>query len=195
MERRIAFVLNVLVSCLTIITSCFADSVYKWTDATGKIHYSTKPPNDKVKPIDLPRITRAEVKLPSTKLQSCQDHGDIDCQAGSDTDGSVICHDGFREAAARYRFTCNSPKLEIADLSDVNPDGSFSVFVRNTKGIAANNLALLFKTKERSELKLTGPETIEAYGVAEFTYNPKTLGALKAKPRKAQLKVTCSNCP
>lgn len=37
----------------------------------------------------------------------------------------------------RFTFTCNAPKLEVADVSEVSTDGSFSVYIRNARGVAA----------------------------------------------------------
>jgi len=37
------------VSCLFVASACVAQQVYKWTDATGTIHYSEQPPPGDVK--------------------------------------------------------------------------------------------------------------------------------------------------
>ena len=171
-----------------------ADNVYKWEDDAGVVHFSTKAPHPNAKPADLPPINRGEVKLATRKLISCDQHGGINCQAGPDTDGSVICYDGFSAASARFRFHCNSPKLEIAEVSDVLPDGTFSVFVRNSKSVSATTPALFFKPNIGQEIKLEGPSEIEPFGLAEFTFAPDGKTQVDAKVSFAQLRLTCGNC-
>ncbi len=170
--------------------------MYKYQDADGVIHYSNKPMKGG-KPVQLPQIMKGEVKLTSQKLISCDKHGGINCQAGSDSDGSVICYDGFREASPRFRFSCNSAKLEISDVSDPREDGSFTVFVRNAKSVAASKTALRYKPEGGREVKLNGPSEIEPFGVAEFVYEPAVKakeGEMLNKPTLAQLDVICANC-
>ncbi len=176
--------------------SAVAEPVYKWTDKQGVSHYSTTPPNPEAKPADLPRITRGDVRLTEVRLETCENHGGIDCQAGPDTDGTVICYDGYRNAAAVYRFNCNSPKLEVSDISDINSKGEFVVSVRNSKSVAAEAPEIMIRPSDLpTAIKLIGPETIDPFGVAEFTYKPEVKGLIKNKPTLAQLTLTCSNCP
>ncbi len=181
------------ISCAPFNAS--ADRVYKWEDEDGVVHYSDRVLDKAASEAKLPPIMRGEVKLGEQKLQSCADHGGIDCQAGPDKDGSVICYDGFTGAATRYRFNCNSPKLTVADISELRSDGSFAVVVRNSKSVAAKKPAVSFLRENGKEVPLKGPEEIEPFGVAEFTLLNQDAGGLKAKPNAVQLKVTCGNCP
>lgn len=34
---------------------------------------------------------------------ACSGHGGVNCAAGPDSDGSVICNDGWRDSSVRYR--------------------------------------------------------------------------------------------
>ena len=48
------------------------------------------------------------IGLPSTILATsgaCSWHGGVNCSAGSDFDGSVVCNDGYRDSSVYYRFT------------------------------------------------------------------------------------------
>lgn len=173
----------------------FAQKLYKWTDEKGVVHYSSAPKSRDAQQADLPPIMRGEVKLSSQKLVSCDKHGGINCQAGADTDGSVICYDGFRSASARFRFSCSSPKLEITDISDPGTDGTFSVFIRNSKSVAAQKPSVTLKEGEGSEIALSGPREIEAFGMGEFSLPKSAAGEIRAKPDLSQLIVTCGNCP
>lgn len=173
-----------------------ATPIYRYTDKNGVVHYTSKKPSPNAKPAKLPPINRGDIKLTKRKLISCSSHGGIDCSAGPDRDGSVICRDGFTRASARYRFSCNSPKLEIADISDPGENGEFSVFVRNKKSVAASKPAVFYKPLTGKEVKLKGPSTIEPFGMAEFTYKPNNPEkAPKKKATLAELNITCANCP
>lgn len=171
--------------------------VYKTIDDDGNVHYSSKPPTKGAKPAELPAIMRAEVRLTETRLQTCDKHGGVNCQAGADKDGSVICYDGFTEASARFRFTCSTAKLEISDVSELTKSGGFTVFVRNSKSVKAAESALIYKPQGASEIKLQGPTEVEPFGVAEFVYEPlkgKEESLALSKPSLAELNVVCANC-
>lgn len=177
-----------------ITNSVLAQGIYKWKDQDGVVHYSSEPVED-AKKAKLPEINRGEVKLVEKKLISCSDHGGINCQAGADSDGSVICYDGFTEASPRYRFSCLSPKLSITQVSDLDENGNFSVIVRNSKSVAANKPAVFYKPGNGEEFKLSGPDTIDAFSISEFTFEPKDTDIPTQKADLGQLDLTCANCP
>ncbi|MBX7143590.1 MAG: DUF4124 domain-containing protein [Oligoflexia bacterium] len=193
MKRLIVLAFTLI--CTAGASTALASPVYKWTDKEGKVHYTSTPPSKDAKPAQLPDITRGEVKLVEQKLVTCDKHGGVNCQAGSDSDGSVICFDGFKGATARYRFTCNSPKLEIADISELGDNGAFTVFIRNAKSVEAQKPVVNVKPPEGKEVSLKGPETIPAFGVAEFQYIPASPDKKLPKPTVADVTVSCANCP
>lgn len=176
------------------LASVSAAPIYTWEDEFGVTHFSSKKEDPRAEKAALPEINRGDVKLVERKLISCGSHGGINCQAGADTDGSVICYDGFRGASARFRLSCNSPKLEIATISDLEIDGRFQVTVRNSKSVAANDPAVLYRPELGKEFKLEGPEEIEAFGIAEFIFVPKDADPPTGPVDLAQLEVLCANC-
>ncbi len=188
----------VFIICFLATFSAAKDAyaeIYKWKDKDGITHYSSEPVENAQK-AKLPEINHADVEIPTQGLLSCSDHGGINCQAGADDDGSVICYDGFTEASPRYRFSCLTPKLKITTISDINDAGSFVVTVRNSKSVAASMPAVMYRPDPSSpEHKLTGPDKIEAFGVSEFTFIPKDADIPSVKPDLAQLEVRCANCP
>lgn len=184
-----------LLVALFLPSVVLASPVYKVVGKDGKVTYSSKPPGKDAKPAELPEIMRGEVKLVEQKLVSCEKHGGVNCQAGPDSDGSVICLDGFKGASPRFRFTCNSPKLEISDVSEVSPEGNFTVFVRNTKSVAADKPVVVYTSKAGKEFTIKGPDTIDAFGVAEFQFINADKKAVIEKPTLAELNLNCSNCP
>lgn len=185
---------GLLVSSLIAQAPASADTVYSWKDAQGKVHYSTKKGAPGAKPAKLPEITRGDYKVVAPKIPTCKEHGGIDCQSGPDGDGSVICNDGFTGALTRYSFNCNSPRLKIADISDLEEDGSFKVFVRNEKSVEADRPSLFIKMPDGNELELEGPKNIEAFGLAEFSFKPKGSEVVKEKPFATSLLLSCANC-
>ena len=180
-----------------------AEQIYKWVDKDGKEHYSTAASHKSAVPVELPEIMRGEVRLPAQLLQTCASHGGIDCQAGPDDDGSVVCNDGFRGSAERYVFKCSTAKLEVSNVSDLKDNGSFSVFVRNSKSVAAEKPKVTFKINPRNEYLLEGPEIIPPFEVAEFFFYPhfqikdeKLLKeAASIKPGMLRFELACMNCP
>ena len=194
-NARILIVLVVAGLVSDLVTFCQAEEVYRWEDEHGVIHYSSEPQTKNDKPADLPRITRGRLGLQAQALQSCSAHGDIDCQAGADVDGSVICADGFRDASTRFRLHCNTPKLSIADIGDPKPDGKFSILVRNSKAVAAENPEVILRMSQMGVgIILQGPKSIAPFEVGEFLFDPTEYGALESKPNPAQVTITCSNC-
>ena len=169
--------------------------VYKTQNKDGKIVYSSKAPAKGAKPAQLPNIMRGEVKIAASSLQSCDKHGGINCQNGADTDGSVICYDGFRGAAARFRFSCNAPKLEITGISDPDEAGAFTVFVRNSRSVKASGTTLSFKMPNGTVAKLSGPTQIDANGIAEYRHGGGLPQKLLIRPDVPDIAIGCANCP
>lgn len=168
-----------------------ADEVYRWEE-NGKTVYSSTPPHQNAKPAELPEIMRGEVKIPKNLLVTCDKHGGVNCEAGPDSDGSVICYDGYRDAAARFRFSCNTPKLEVADIAEPDAEGKLSVFVRNSRSVAARKPSLHW-TREGSKVALQGPEEIAGYGVGEFVID-LSADQTRQKPSIGELQLDCENC-
>lgn len=172
-----------------------ADEVYRWEGPDGVVHYSNTPQDDHARPAELPRITRGRLSLEAKAMETCQNHGDINCQAGADVDGSVICTDGFLDASTRYRFFCNSPKLEVADIGKANASGDFSILVRNAKSVAAQKPELILRLNQMTAgVILKGPDKIDPFDTAEFIYKASEYGALSKKLENSQITIACANC-
>ena len=190
-------VMTGLFTALSLLISATAQAtpVYRWQDKDGKMHYSSSAPSSDAKPANLPEIGRGDVKLTELKLESCVSHGGINCQAGADADGSVICVDGFKEAAARYRFSCNSPKLEISNISGISANSEFSVTVRNANSVLAVNVALTYHPEGDQVFILSGPREIEPFGLGQYSFGPNSSLPVQKKVTVAELDLTCANCP
>jgi hypothetical protein len=188
----------VFVLCLALAGNvpARADSVYQWTDPDGTVHFGSKPLTKDAKPAELPKITKEHFNPAKGKLVSCSAHGGIDCQAGPDVDGSVICRDGFKDASPRFTFSCSSPQLALSDVSPVRPEGTFSVFVRNGSSVEAKKPVVTVRSPDgQAKLVLPGPDHIDPYGMAEFAYTEKRSEPLfKEKPSQGSISVSCANC-
>jgi Domain of unknown function (DUF4124) len=92
--------------CLGFSLTATADPVYRWEAPNGSVHYSSKPPHQGAKPADLPPIMKGDIKLSKTYFISCDQHGGLNCNAGADQDGSVICNDGFKNSSLRHKKVC-----------------------------------------------------------------------------------------
>jgi hypothetical protein len=199
-QRLTCYFLLPLVATVALAELAAASPVYKWEDDKGVVHYASSPKSKAAKPAELAPIMRGEMKLAQAKITSCDKHGGIDCRAGADSDGSVVCSDGFKGATARYRFSCSTPKLDLADISTPGADGAFSVFVRNSRSVIAKGPTVSVKLGDGKELSLTGPAEVEPYGMAEFQWKsdanaPGTVLALNDKPDAGQITISCANCP
>lgn len=185
---------SILSTAIFLASGASADPVYRWTDDAGVVHYSTKPSKPGLKPAELPKIMKANMSAPSGKLISCEKHGGINCQAGADADGSVVCYDGFKNASPRFLFSCSSPKLELTDVSEPTKIGGFSVFVRNSKTVPAKKPIVSFLFPDGRTFNLDGPAEIAPLGVGEFMFSPKPDAVVSKKPNIASLNVSCENC-
>ena len=195
---RYALLLVLFIAGIAAASSATAQ-VYTWKDKQGVIHYSSKPVSKDAALAELPEITRGEVKLTKRQVIGCDSHGGMNCGAGPDSDGSVICYDGFREATARFRFSCSAAKLEIADISAVTGCDGFTVMVRNSKAVAAHLVSATFIDFTGAKLKLSGPSEIEPFSMSEFKNvdSQKEKGdpsCLSSKPAPTKIEVNCGNC-
>ncbi len=170
--------------------------VYEWTDPRGVRHFSSEKQGDNFKKADLPPLLREKTYKKSTKstasgvkpLHGCAEHGGIDCQAGADSDGSVVCTDGFRDAAARYRFSCSMPKLTVSEVVPANELGSFTIVVRNESGVVATK-PIITLPESLGKPTVSGPESIAPHEIGEF----KIVGAA-SNPKSEEVLIGCENC-
>ena len=45
---------------------------------------------------------------------ACSDHGGVNCDAGPDTDGSVVCNDGWTGSTVQYHFVSDNQNLALS---------------------------------------------------------------------------------
>lgn len=178
-------------SLLLFSSSLVAEDIYSWKSADGVVHYSSKP-QPGAKKANLPKITK-EVGTDQVALKSCDKHGGIDCSAGADGDGSVLCRDGFKDAAARFTFTCQSARLEFVEAAFDSKNGEHKVYIRNSKPVPAKRVAVIYQEKLFTPTKLSGPTEIAPYETGEFLLKNK-VGMEFPVPSAKSLVLACNNC-
>jgi hypothetical protein len=189
----------------TIILLPIEAQVYSWKDAQGVTHYSTKPPHAHATPAELPKINRAPMPIipQPTKAKStgCDGRGGINCNAGSDSDGSVICHDGYTESILNFKSQCSAAKIELIEVSPLNPQGGFTVTVRNRRAAEATGVTVEFLNPLGKRIPLVGPETIDPFGGAEYVFIPPAkvdpakgdIGLIRAASA-GDMTINCASC-
>lgn len=176
-----------LLVCLMVIMAAplaaQAEPLYRSVDERGVVRFSATPPSLSATPAKLPELSRLSPKESGvTGRESCRRHGGINCGAGADEDGSVICRNGFRNSLERFAFTCTTARLTIVEEI---PGPPRRVIVRNTSGVTATNPRLSLAPGKGATVE-EAPTAIEPYGIGEFLIAPTPL------PRGAS--VSCDQC-
>jgi hypothetical protein len=188
----IAFLLLTYLFSSTLL-SASPSEIYKETSESGQVIYTSKPYSNNSVKAKLPEIIRKTGSVKSKELATCVNHGGVNCQAGEDTDGSVICFDGFKDASSRYRFSCSKAKLSIVTY-EPKEDRYISIIVRNTLSVDAKEPYLYYRKKRGAQVKITGPNIIPAFAAEEFKFNHKELNIDPNTIKKSDFMVNCRNC-
>jgi hypothetical protein len=157
------------------------DSVYEWSDDRGVRYFSNKKDaNPKARIADLPEIQH--LSFPEAPVaEPCSAHGGVDCSKGQDSDGSVICVDGYKKALARFIFLCSAAKLSLEEV--LQKDGKSVVIVRNSASIASKGTKVTLRDQTAE-----GPESVEAHSIGEFVLPVPEIN------NKSEVVVACTNC-
>lgn len=197
-----------------------ADEIYKWVDSEGREHYSTSVDGKTQTPANLPPIERENIdqriaELKEIGAQTCDPHGGVDCSAHEDSDGSVICQDGYRQSKQAFQSYCREAIIkpepiaiakdpdffkkltslkedEIKDLSTYD----LVISLRNTSETAAEGVSVSFKIFDADTFVAEGEETVEAFGIGEYRLHLSHLGKKLSYYRlsRSTFTVNCNNC-
>ena len=180
-----------------------AQNVYRQVDQNGNVTYSTTPDQNDV-PAALPPIQRENIgsrieKIKEETPPNCSKHGGVDCSKPADSDGSVVCGDGFREARLPYSLTCLEAKLFSKLAIDIGAQGdsirlgaargiarkekfrfaealknednlTLRVSLRNMTAVVANDIGVEVRLPDRSRVTLVGPGSVEPFSAADYEY-------------------------
>jgi hypothetical protein len=188
-----AFLFLLYTVLVTLPLSVRAESkVYKSVDKNGIPSYFSQKPNESAKPADLPPIMRERMgPKPIQLTSSCTSHGGISCENGIDTDGSVICSDGFKDAAARFQFRCEVTKLTMTEVSPPSVGGDLKVWIRNEKDIQAKDVSVSVKNADGALVTAEGPPQIAPSELAEYTFHNLQLNKAYSSE---EVDISCANC-
>lgn len=195
-----------LIFAILISSTCPAqEKIYKWTDASGKVHFSNSPLVENQQEAQLPVIERENLgqkiqRIKQNTPANCEKHGGLDCAQGKDPiDGSVVCLDGFRDAIMPFDFNCLEAKLAATTkVSEEKDIATIEVSLRNESPIKAINIKVKYKLEafRNIEVELTGPIDIEPYGLENYIFISKDK-LDKRYPDRAIIgksMVKCANC-
>lgn len=128
------------------------------------------------------------------KLQeSCIAHGGNNCSAGADTDGSVICQDGFKDSPNRFNLSCTQSKLAVDNLETTLH--SAKVLIRNSSAVSAEGIKLILpQINGEKDIEFTGPTMIEPFGAGDYSLNLLNLQDKYSGKLVDKLVISCRNC-
>lgn len=203
-----------------------AQEIYQWTDKDGVTHYSSKKEKQDAVKAKLPELGRENLNHKIESLnqiipETCESHGGVNCEAGADTDGSVICFDDYRGSATTFMSMCTEVKLEISKIRYLNKNDElieykknrdpltklkgvekFLLTVRNRSAIKAKSVVIELIIPDGAKIideysYASGESEIAPYGLAEYSFS---LTSIDRKVTPLDLsnviyKVTCENCP
>lgn len=203
---------------LLITYEAQADEVFKWIDSKGHVYFSTKKLNPNDKPVKLPKIKKENFdlkikRLKQTVSKTCDKNGGIDCKKGSDKDGSVICHDGYRDAEIKYKNYCEETNLsgelfainwqnKRINLSKKNYSKSdteniigFELYLRNEKPVLAKKVNVSLFLPNKSEIILLGKDSIKGFSVGIYKNSTSdNLPMTQYVLDNCKINVQCQNC-
>lgn len=176
-------------------TLAHTERIYRHVGEDGTVSYSSEQPLPGLAPVELPKIEKKEMRPSQAFIQSCRAHGGTNCQAGADSDGSVICFDGYRKSLAQYDEHCGGTRIQVTEIRRRPSDGAFLVTLRNSRSVAAEKVKIIWKN-DTEELPLLGASTLPAFGVEDYVLLFDHLPA-RLRPReikKEDMRVHCDNC-
>jgi Domain of unknown function (DUF4124) len=215
-----------LVVFILFFSKTSAQEIFQWTDEDGITHYSSKKEKQDAIKAKLPELGRENLNRKIEKLnqiipETCDSHGGINCEAGADADGSVICFDDYRDSATTFLSMCTEVKLEISKIRYLDKDDKpieykknrdpltklkeaekFLLTVRNRSAIKAESVIIKLIIPDGARIideysYASGESEIAPYGLAEYSFTLKSIDR-KVTPLDLSnviYKVTCENCP
>ena len=157
--------------------------------------YTNKKTSKNDRPVALPTIgTYKPIENPIVK-KTCVEHGGVDCSKPADSDGSVVCRSGYKDAEIMHRFACGAVKLEISRVLFDKSGKPTGVEIRNLNNNTAEGVLVKVKiSKFVDAVTLDGPEKINGYSVETYLTPPSKLKFTKSNFKSSTISVNCKNC-
>jgi hypothetical protein len=193
-----------LLSLLVLVSTSQATpapAIHRTVNADGVPEYFARPGDQRGAGVNLPPLRRATIDAASRRdltPATCRGHGGVKCSSGADSDGSVVCYDGFRESAQSFNDNCASARLVLTELRQIE-GVKYAIVLRNTAGVPASGVRFSYKPSIGLAVELSpveGPETIAPYGSAEFIVSSfkKPFETEHTQLEPKYLWITCGNC-
>lgn len=136
------------------------------------MHFSTKPVKGK-EPAKLPEVDKVNIdqqikRIKAQTPKNCASHGGIDCEAGKDGDGSVICMDGFKGSVLSFSKKCGQARLQVDSAKFTENYEYIELFIRNLSPVEAEGIQAYGRVRAQPKKKAFGPTKVEAYSVGEY---------------------------
>ena len=178
----------------SISSLALCQEIYTAQDESGRVIFTNRGTEDTVGPVPLPTLGKfdpehTKILIPST----CAKHGGVDCRAGADIDGSVICGDRFKESELTFLQACSTTRLEVVSFSGPDSSGEYMVKLRNLRDIAAQMPSIRMFFKPSKPLEVGVPDDIAPYSTAEIPFRPASSN-LVSPLKRSDLWITCENC-
>lgn len=167
--------------------------IYKWVDEQGRTFYSSSKQEPRAELAKLPEIKRIKDAPLDHFKEGCKQHGGASCDRGADSDGSVICLDGFRESPLPFRFACSSARLSLEQLQAKGDKQK--ILIKNSSGVQGKSVAVKVSLSDGTQVFASGSQTIEPHALEEFEILLKELKLAKGVTlSEKDIHITCANC-
>lgn len=122
-------------------------------------------------------IQNSRASLNIQAISSCSAHEGVDCRRGSDSDGSVICKDGYTESIQMYIAECKRDvkPLSVVSVSHNLGGGKFAVMLRNNTNEQKKNVSVFYKKANGDKVQLKGPDKLDSKKPSVYKFQDKDL--------------------
>lgn len=149
--------------------------------------------------MDLPPIARENIdqKISQIKAETpenCFKHAGVNCAAGADSDGSVVCNDGYRGAILPYNFNCLEANLQVLGF-EIPASGTIRITVQNKSDVAARQVEIFSAlTWQGEKVRALGPEQIPPNALEDYEFRGERWTEAEVGNIRKYLKLLCENC-
>jgi len=190
--------LLLILSISSVSTVALAAPIYKSVDDSGRVVYSSQAKQGAAEAKDLPAIGRWKPRAKAVADSTCQKHGGVACDKGAQTNGAVVCLDGYTGAVSRFSEACKLAKLEALTppQRQIQNTALLKVSVRNNSAALAQRVLVSFiVNKFDPPLLFAGPDKIEPFSIADYVVQTTTEEVPNFRMLAlADVTLKCGNC-
>lgn len=149
--------------------------------------------------MDLPPIARENIDQKISRIKAetpdnCFKHAGVNCAAGADSDGSVVCNDGYRDAILPFNFSCLEASLQVLGL-EIPTARTIRITVQNKSDAEARQVEIFSTLSWQGEkIRAMGPEKIAPNALEEYEFRGEHWTEAEVGNIRKYLKLLCENC-